>query len=294
MGPQGDAAGASPSSLSELVPGHLSPVQQRQLTQLLESYKDMLSRDDEDSRQTPVLEHTTETQGHPVHLPYCRQNPTMPREEAEQVQQKLESGVIRPSNSPWSSLVVMVRKKDSKLRFRVVFRQLTVATVKDMHPLPRINDLLDPLHGTCWFSTLDLKSGYWQVTICEADKLKTAFRTSSGQLYEFNQVPFGLCNTPETFSRLMDHVLTGHTWEKCLFYLDDIIMSSKTWGEHLQYLEGVFQRLREAKLKLGANKCTLAAPEVSYLGHCITRDGLLPDPMLLRAIREMHTPQKVK
>ena len=111
------------------------------------------------------------------------------------------------------------------MRFCVDFRQLNAATVKDAHPLPRIDDLLDALHGAKWFSTLDLKSGYWQVPITEQDKAKTAFRTSSGQLFEFNQVPFGLCNAPATFSRLMDRVLAGLHWETCLFYLDDIMSS---------------------------------------------------------------------
>ena len=100
-----------------------------------------------------------------------------------QVQQMLASNVIRPSNSPWASPVVMVRNKDSSLRFCVDFRQLNAATVKDAHPLPRIDDLLDTLHGARWFSTLDLKSGYWQVPITESDKEKTTFGTSGGQLY---------------------------------------------------------------------------------------------------------------
>ena len=130
----------------------------------------------------------------------------------------------------------MVRKKDGSLWFCVDFRQLNAANVKDAHPMPRIDDLLDALHGAKWFSTLDLKSGYWQVPITEQDKAKTAFRTSSGQLFEFNQVPFGLCNAPATFSRLMDRVLGDLHWETCLFYLDDIIVFSSTWEEHLTRL----------------------------------------------------------
>ena len=203
----------------------------------------------------------------------------------------LASDVIRPSNSPWASQVVMVKKKDGSLRFCVDFRQLKAATVKDAHPLPRIDDLLNALHGARWFSTLDLKSGYWQVPIMERDKEKTAFRTSSGQLYEFNHVPFGLCNAPATFSRLMDRVLSGLRWETCIFYLDDIIVFSSTWEEHLTRLRQVFERLRHADLKLGAEKCVFAAKEVSYLGHRITEEGPLPDSAFLAAIREIPPPK---
>ena len=147
--------------------------------------------------------------GPPLRQPYRRQNLAVRREEMAKVQQMLASDIIRPSNSPWASPVVMVKKKDGSLYFCVDFRHLNAATIKDAHQLPRVDDLLDALHGAQRFSTLDLKSGYWQVPIQERDKEKIAFRTSSGQLYEFNQVPFGLCNAPTTFSRLMDHVLSG-------------------------------------------------------------------------------------
>ena len=281
----------SSSSCQPPLPENLSPLQQQQLTELFKEYQDVFSQGDDDLGNTPLLEHGIETHGPPLRQPYRRQNPAVRREEMAQVQQMLSSSVIRPSNSPWASPVVMVRKKDGSLRFCVDFRQLNAATVKDAHPLPRIDDLLDALHGAKWFSTLDLKSGYWQVPIAEQDKEKTAFRTSSGQLFEFNQVPFGLCNAPATFSRLMDRVLAGLHWETCLFYLDDIIVFSSTWEEHLARLREVFERLRHAKLKLGASKCTFAAKEVSYLGHRVTEEGLLPDPSLLAAIRDIPPPK---
>ena len=223
------------------LPECLSPPQQQQLNELFKEYQDVFSQGEDDLGNTPLLEHAIETHGPPLRQPYRRQNPAVRREEMTQVQQMLSSNVIHPSNSPWASPVVMVRKKDGSLRFCVDFRQFNAATVKDAHPLPRIDDLLDALHAAKWFSTLDLKSGYWQVPITEQDKAKTAFRTSSGQLFEFNQVPFGLCNTPATFSRLMDRVLAGLHWETCLFYLDDIIVFSSTWEEHLARLREVFE-----------------------------------------------------
>ena len=273
------------------LPERLSPLQQQQLNELFREFSDVCSQGEDDLGSTLLLEHTIETRGPPLRQPYRQQNPAVRREEMAQVQQMLASNVIRPSNSPWASPVVMVRKKDGSLRFCVDFRQLNAATVKDAHPLPRIDDLLDALHRAKWFSTLDLKSGYWQVPITEQDKAKTAFRTSSGQLYEFNQVPFGLCNAPATFSRLMDRIHAGLHWETCLFYLDDIIVFSSTWEEHLVRLRQVFERLRHANLKLGADKCTFAAKEVNYLSHRVTEEGLLPDSSLLAAIREIPPPR---
>ena len=144
------------------LPENLSPLQQQQLNELFKEYQDVFSQGDEDLGNTPLLEHGIETHGPRLRQLYRRQNPAVRREEMAQVQQMLSSNVIRPSNSPWASPVVMVRKKDGSLRFCVDFRQLNAATVKDAHPLPRIDDLLelDALHGAKWFSTLDLKSGY--------------------------------------------------------------------------------------------------------------------------------------
>ena len=158
----------------------------------------------------------------------------MRRQEQEQLKDVLKQEIIRNSCSPCASPVVMVKKKDGTLHFCIDFWKLNDVTVKDAHPLPRIDDTLEALKGAKIFSTLDLEPGYWQVPIEEEHKSKTAFRTSSGQLFEFNRLPFGVCNAPTTFSKLMGNVLSGLSWKACLYYLDDIIFFSKDWEEHLQ------------------------------------------------------------
>ena len=129
--------------------------------------------------------------------------------------------------------------------------------------------------------------------IKEEHKSKTAFRASSGQLFEFNRLPFGLCNAPATFSRLMDNVFSGLSWEVCLYYLDDIIVFSKDWEEHLQWLWMVLSCLRDVNLRLGHKKCTFARSSVTSLGHLVSEDGLQPDPRLLDSIREIQPPTNV-
>ena len=275
------------------VPASLTSEQQEDLHKLLKEYQDVFSKQGDPISSTSMVEHEIHTTGRPIRQPFRRQNPIIREIEQQQVKEMLRDGVIRPSISPWASPVVMVKKKDGSMRFCVDFRQMNDATIKDAHPLPRIDDTLESLYGAQYFTTLDLKSGYWQVPITEEDKEKTAFRTSSGQLYEFNQLPFGLCNAPATFSRLMDRTLAGLAWNICLYYLDDIIVFSATWAEHLQRLKAVFERVRRANLKLGAKKCTLAAREVSFLGYKVTPDGLEPEPRLMEAISKLPPPINV-
>ena len=275
------------------IPDSLSFEQQRDLRRLLDEYKDVFSREGQPISSTSLVEHEIHTTGPAIRLPFRRQNPVIRDIEQQQVKEMLRDEVIRPSTSPWASPVVMVKKRDGTMRFCVDFRKMNDATIKDAHPLPRIDDTLESLHGAQYFTTLDLKSGYWQVPIREEDKEKTAFRTSSGQLYEFNQLPFGLCNAPATFSRLMDRTLAGLAWNICLYYLDDIIVFSSTWAEHLERLRAVFERLRRANLKLRARKCHLAAREVSFLGYRVTPEGLEPEPRLMEAISKLPPPINV-
>ena len=198
-------------------------------------------------------------------------------------------GLIEPSESPWASPIVLVRKKDGGLRFCVDYRALNNITRKDSYPLPRIDDTLDTLAGMNWFSTLDLKSGYWQVEMDPLDKEKTAFTTGRG-LWQFKVMPFGLCNAPATFERLMERVLANLPLQTALVYLDDILIPGRTFSHHLTNLREVFQRLRAAKLKLSPQKCTLLQREVKFLGHIIGSAGVSTDPEKTRAVETWPTP----
>lgn len=220
-----------------------------------------------------------------------RRLPLAKREEAEVIVQDMEQDkIIEPSDSPWTSPVVLVKKKDGTTRFCVDYRRLNDVTKKDSYPLPRIDDTLDTLAGCKVFSTLDLKSGYWQVELDPRDKEKTAFSTGTG-LWQFNVMPFGLCNAPATFERLMENILRGLSWETCLVYLDDIIVLGKTFKDQLRNLEQVFQRLQGANLRLNPKKCNLFRSQVNYLGHVVSGDGIAVDPEKIRAVVEWPVPK---
>ena len=189
----------------------------------------------------------------------------------------LHRNIIQRSASPWASPIILVKKKDGSFRFCVDYHKVNNVTKKDAYPLPHVNDTLDTLAGSEWFTTLDLLCGYWQVQMEESDREKTAFITQEG-LFEFQVMPFGLSNAPATFQHLMDLILAGLQWSHCLVYLDDVIILGKTFHDHLSHLEIVFQRLRQAGLKINPQKCALMNREVSFLGHIVSRAGIAADP----------------
>ena len=184
-------------------------------------------------------------------------------------------------------------KKDGGTRFCVDYRLLNLATVKDSYPLPRIDDTLDMLAGKRWFSTLDLASGYWQVSLSPEARCKTAFATHSG-LFQFRVMPFGLCNAPATFERLMDQVLQGLRWSRCLVYLDDIISFGTTFGNALDNLTSIFERLRLHGLQLKSTKCHLFGTSVPFLGHVVGRRGLECDPKKIEDVKCWPVPDCLK
>ncbi|KAI8507260.1 hypothetical protein Bbelb_146400 [Branchiostoma belcheri] len=269
---------------------HLSPAESRQLTDLLERYNDVFSCHSGDRGRTSLAQHRIITHDsqpikqRPHRMPVHRQ-----AEVQRQVNEMLDAGVVEPSQSPWASPVVLVRKKNGTHRFCVDYRKLNHATVKDAHPLPRTDDTIDALSGSAFFTTLDMTAGYWQVPIHPDDREKTAFTTGRG-LFQFTVMPFGLTNAPSTFQRLMELLLAGLDWRSCLAYLDDIILFSRTFEDHLAVLEEVLSRFRSANLKLNADKCKFAQPEVNFLGHVVSRHGVQPDPTNTDKVRNWPTP----
>ncbi|CAC5413343.1 unnamed protein product [Mytilus coruscus] len=197
--------------------------------------------------------------------------------EAE-IQKMVQQDIIEPSSSPWNSNIVLVKKSDDSWRFCIDFRSVNLLVLRPSYPLPRIDDTIDPLSGSKFFSTVDLKSGYYQIPVAKEDRPKTAFSFPGGGLWQFKRMPMGLCNSAPVFERLMETVLSGLTWKICLVYLDDVIIFSKSFEEHMKNLKEVFQRLKAANLKLNPKKCNFLKTEVKFLGHIVSESGVATDP----------------
>ena len=179
----------------------------------------------------------------------------------------MNSGIIEPSHSCWSSPVLLVRKKTGEMRFCVDYRKLNSLTKPISFPLPLLTDVFDAMSEStpAIFSLLDLKSGYWQIPMDKDSKQKTAFSTHQGS-FQWNVLPFGLMNAPSSFQMLMSQVFQGMTFKHLIIYIDDLLVYSKSFTEHLEHLQAVFDCLRGARLKLHPKKCNFALTEVMYLG----------------------------
>ena len=206
----------------------------------------------------------------------------------EHLKLMLDAGVVRPSNSPWCNAVVLVRKKDGSPHFCIDFRRLNTLTIKDSHPLPHICETLESLAGAAHYSTFDLNSGFWQVPMDEESKQYTAFTLGSMGLYECESMPFGLCNAPPTFQRLMQNCFGKLNLTYCLIYLDDMIVFSEMPEEHLQRMRVVFNCLQEHGPKLKPSKCDVLKSEINYLAHHVSQKGVLPSKKNLNPLLSVH------
>ena len=267
---EGDGCGGREAELLTTLALHSADLQRdelKQLEELVMEFSDLFALNNAELGKTTLTTHRIDTgNSAPLRQP-PRRVPFVLRSKVNTlVDDMLDQGVVVPSSSPWASPVVLVAKKDGSTRFCVDYRRLNTVTKLDVYPLPRIDDSLDVLAGTRYFSSLDLASGYWQVGMDKDSQEKTAFTTYAG-LYEFTVMPFGLCNAPATFQRLMEKVLHGLAREKCLIYLDDVLVIGHTFQEHLDNLREVFTRLSKAGLRLKPANCKLARRQVEFLGY---------------------------
>ena len=216
--------------------------------------------------------------------------PPLLEEVWENLQDMLDGGAIRPSKSPWCNAIVLVRKKDGTLRFCIDFRRLNARTKKDSFPLPRMQETMESMVGAQFFSSMDLKSGFWQVRMSEKSQQYTAFTVESLGVYEFLWMPYGLCNAPTTFQRLMQNCLGELNLTYALVYLDNVIVYSKMEEDHLCQLQAMFEHFHEHGLKLKPSKCSFLRRQITFLGHEISADGIKPGTLNLKVIAEMAPP----
>ena len=265
---------------------HLSPTQVAQLDALLHEFEDVLQ---ERPGRTSLTQHRIDVGGvRPIKLAPYR----LPHAYKETVKSELEemerTGVIERSRSEWAAPIVLVKKKDGSLRMCVDYRRLNAVSQADAYPMPRVDDLIDRLGKARYITTLDLSRGYWQVPVDEESRPMTAFTTPYG-LFQFRVMPFGLHGAPATFQRMMDNLL----WDVGPYaaaYLDDLIIHSEEWGDHLDQVRTILQKLRKAGLTLKPKKCQFAMAHCAYLGHVVGGGEVRPEDSKVQSVRSFPIP----
>ena len=277
----------------EDLPEELNDEQRRQVKKLLRQNEGIFSKGEHDIGRTQLIEYRIDTGDHRPIRQSLRRQPFQHLEIIDkQVKDMKDAGIIESAASPWAFNVVLVKKKDGNLRFCVDYRRLNAITYKDSYPLPLIDNCLNALSGSSWFSTLDLRSGYYNIPIAEEDRDKSAFITRSG-CFRFTVMPFGLTCAPSVFQRLMDFVLGGLHYLTCLVYIDDIIIFGKSFDQQLERLGEVFDRIRQANLKLKPSKCSLFRRNVEFLGHVVSKEGIAMQEDKVKAIKTWPSPRNL-
>ena len=269
---------------------HINNIHQRsRLSSLLSNFSNTFATSKHNIASTPI-HHVIHTVPHvpPASRPYPQ--PTTDEPMYNLIQEFLTAGLISESHSPYAAPALLVKKKDNSYRFVVDYKKLNLITIKDSSPLPNMEDAIRKLgHGYSYFSKLDLKSGFYQIPINPSDKAKTAFITPFG-LYQFNVLPMGLKNSPPTFQKVMNDTLKSCR-SFSLVYLDDIIVFSDSFDDHLYHLERVLSCLKMRSLILNPPKCVLAAQEIDYLGHTISQTRVTPMREKIEAILKIPEPK---
>jgi len=274
--------------------GHLEEAQRLELTDLLSRHKGLFDGDEGTVGLVPGIKHQIDT-GDAV--PVCNRQWRLPQSTRQTIKEQCDSmlhaGVIEPSTSPWLSPVVLVKKKGGTLRFCVDYRGLNAVTKRDTYPLPHISEMIDELGPMNIFTTLDARAAYWSVELEESDRPKTAF-SDGYRLFQFRRLPFGLSTAPTTFQRTMNLVLSSVLGRHTLAYLDDVIVYSQSFSQHLRDLDETLQLLSLAGLKLNLQKCQFAATTIDFLGFTISPEGVSPNHEKVLAISKTPPPRTVR
>ena len=267
----------------------------KQMDDLLWKHRGVFALNSHELGCCTMGEHAIQIDNHdPVKERYRRIPPYMYQSVKDELERMLKSNVISPSSSPWSSPVTIAIKKSGEPRVCVDFRSLNARTKKDAKAIPRVDDMLDALNGKSVFSSIDMLSGYWQVKMAPASRELTAFTAGPLGFYQFNRMPFGLCNAGATYQRLMEKVLQPLLYNSCVVYIDDVIVYSGDMQQHLMHLGEVFNLLEEYGLRLKPAKCKFLRNKLTFLGHQVSADGITKDPAKVEAIREMKPPTDVR
>ena len=273
---------------------NLSPSELAEAKKLVKKYEQLFTENSKKPKQTHLVNHQIITgDSLPVKAKSRRMPLTWDKEVDEQVQEMLLNGIIRPSSSPWNSPIILVKKKDNTMRFVCDFRGLNNVTKKDTYPLPHIRDIIDKMQDAQYWTTLDAAGAYWSMPLNEEDKEKTAFTVPRGK-YEFNVTPYGLTNAGASYQRMIDMCLSGLKFDRILAYMDDVVIFSRTFAEHMVELDAIFDKLLDANITLKASKCVIASHSVDFLGYRLSMDGIRPQSRLISAILEFKRPESRK
>ena len=273
---------------------HLEKPQREFIKKLMARYSEIFTLESDPLPCTNLTEHQITLKSGKIINLRSHKLPEKHRQfSLEETNRLLKKGIIRESQSPYNSPLWIVPKKGNKLRMVIDYSRINEDTDQDAYPLPMIDDILDHLGKAKFFSAFDLSAGFHQIPMKEEDKKYTAFSTTQGH-FEYNRMPFGLKNAPATFQRMMDNAFRGLIGEKCFAYIDDIVVFGSTLQEHNDNLVAVLERIYQLGLRLEPKKCEYLKPELEYLGHIITKDGIKPNPEKINCIKNFKPLKTVK